>query len=163
MTSNETSRWLRIMTAGAMGFLLLVSSAAMAEDEDKDAASEEEEYEFTVEDGKKVDQGTYDGYIVYTRVCQSCHGPDGLGSSFAPSLMEISEKRSFAEIAGTVANGQEIQPGRVMPSFADDEYVMGNLENIYRYLRARKVGGLERGRPQLLEDEESEEDTSEDQ
>lgn len=159
MILTETPRCFQLMAAGTMGFMLLIGSVAMADGDEEGG----EEFEYTVEDGKKVDQGTYDGYMVYTRVCQACHGPDALGSSFAPSLMEVSEKRSFADIAGTVANGLEIQPGQVMPSFADDEYVMGNLENIYRYLRARKEGGLQRGRPQLIEGEESEVDHDDDE
>lgn len=105
---------------------------------------------FTVEDGK-VDPNTYQGYMAYTRHCQACHGPDGLGSSFAPSLVKAAERRTFAEIARTIAGGLQIQPGRVMPSFADNPAVIGNIGNIYSYLRARAEGELERGRPEIIE------------
>lgn len=106
--------------------------------------------DFTVENGK-IDPHTYQGYIVYTRVCQACHGPDGLGSSFAPSLVRAAERRSFAEFARTIAGGLQIRPGRVMPSFADDEYVLSHISNIYSYLKARSSGKLERGRPDVIE------------
>ncbi len=122
---------------------------------------------FVVEDGR-VDPATYEGYITYTRACMACHGPDGLGSSFAPSLIRAAERRTWADFAGTIASGREVQPGRVMPSFADDPYVMSNVENIYSYMRARGEGGLGRGRPEIIESmqeeaEAAEEDTESDE
>lgn len=105
---------------------------------------------FVVENGK-VDPNTYQGYLVYTRACMACHGPDGLGSSFAPNLVRVVERRGWENFAGTIASGREIQPGQVMPSFADDTYVLENIPNIYSYLRARGEGGLGRGRPQVIE------------
>ncbi len=35
----------------------------------------------------KVDKGTYNGYRRYHASCHTCHGPDGLGSSYAPNLV----------------------------------------------------------------------------
>ncbi|MCE8044737.1 c-type cytochrome [Halomonas daqingensis] len=105
---------------------------------------------FVVEDGK-VDPDTYEGYLVYTRACMACHGPDGMGSSFAPNLIRAAERRGWENFAGTIASGREVQPGQVMPSFADDPYVMGNIPNLFSYMRARGEGGLGRGRPQIIE------------
>ncbi|MCE8031062.1 c-type cytochrome [Halomonas daqingensis] len=105
---------------------------------------------FVVEDGK-VDPNTYEGYLVYTRACMACHGPDGMGSSFAPNLIRAAERRGWENFAGTIASGREVQPGQVMPSFADDPYVMGNIPNLFSYMRARGEGGLGRGRPQIIE------------
>ena len=105
---------------------------------------------FVVEDGK-VDPDTYEGYLVYTRACMACHGPDGMGSSFAPHLIRAAERRGWENFAGTIASGREVQPGQVMPSFADDPYVMGNIPNLFSYMRARGEGGLGRGRPQIIE------------
>lgn len=119
---------------------------------------------FVVEDGK-VDPDTYDGYITYTRVCMACHGPDGLGSSFAPNLIRAVERRGWENFAGTIASGREVQPGQVMPSFADDPNVMGNIPKIFSYLRARGEGGLGRGRPKIIESmqEQDEEDEAKDE
>ncbi|EPC02081.1 hypothetical protein L861_20725 [Litchfieldella anticariensis FP35 = DSM 16096] len=111
--------------------------------------------DYTVVDGK-VDQGTYDGYIAFTQSCLACHGPDGVGSTFAPSLLRAVERRTFAEFAQTIAAGRSIQPGRVMPSFADNQYVLSNIENIYSYLKGRSAGDIGRGRPRVI-GEESEE------
>lgn len=158
------SRWLVIVAIGAMGMLLAAGGIVTAQAEDASGSQEEQsqaaaddeegskEGDYTVVDGK-VDQGTYDGYLTYTRVCQACHGPDGMGSSFAPSLMERVQNRTFAEFAGTVAGGLEVQPGQVMPSFSDDPNVMNNVENIYSYLKARAAGDVGRGRPKVIEDE----------
>lgn len=112
---------------------------------------------FIVEDGK-VDPNTYQGYIAYTRSCMACHGPDGLGSSFAPNLVRAVERRGWENFAGTIATGRQVQPGQVMPSFADDPYVMGNVPNIFSYLRARGEGGLGRGRPKVIESMQEEDD-----
>lgn len=111
---------------------------------------------FIVEDGK-VDPDTYQGYITYTRNCMACHGPDGLGSSFAPNLIRAVERRGWENFAGTIASGREVQPGQVMPSFADDPNVMGNIPKIFSYLRARGEGGLGRGRPKIIESMQEEE------
>ncbi|MGJ7458938.1 c-type cytochrome [Halomonas sp. RA08-2] len=113
--------------------------------------------DYRVEDGK-VDPNTYEGYLVYTRACMACHGPDGLGSSFAPSLIRAAERRGWAEFAGTVAAGRQVQPGQVMPSFADDPYVMRNIPYIFSYIRARGEGGLGRGRPRIIESMQEEAD-----
>lgn len=105
---------------------------------------------FIVENGK-VDPDTYGGYLTYTRNCQACHGPDGLGSSFAPNLIQVVERRGWENFAGTIAAGREIQPGQVMPSFADDPSVLSNIPKMFSYLRARGEGGLGRGRPKIIE------------
>ncbi|WP_165789441.1 c-type cytochrome [Billgrantia endophytica] len=155
------------MLTGALVLLPMAGPATQAM-ADEHRVTGEAPGAFVVEDGK-VDPGTYEGYLVYTRACSACHGPDGLGSSFAPSLISAAERRGWDDFAGTIAAGREIQPGQVMPSFADDTYVMGNIENIFRYMRARGEGDLGRGRPQIIEsmqeeaDEAAEEATTEDE
>nr|WP_163501810.1 cytochrome c [Halomonas socia] len=155
---STTSLVAALMAAG-----LSISTLALAgSDNDKDNGDDVDTSaagEYLAEDGR-VDPDTYDGYIAYTRSCQACHGPDGLGSSFAPNLVRASERRDFAEFARTIAGGREVQPGQVMPAFADDPYVLGNIENIYSYMRGRAAGDIGRGRPQVierLEDEVSDE------
>src|SRR5437868_4954541 len=38
--------------------------------------------------GKKVDWYTMSGYLRYNANCIVCHGPDGMGSTYAPSLVD---------------------------------------------------------------------------
>jgi mono/diheme cytochrome c family protein len=45
------------------------------------------------------------GWEVYTGTCMACHGPDGLGSSFAPSLVRAAERRTFEQFAQTDRRG----------------------------------------------------------
>jgi mono/diheme cytochrome c family protein len=54
--------------------------------ENADAASLGETF-YRVEDGK-VDARTYNGFRRYHAGCSHCHGPDGIGSTFAPSLID---------------------------------------------------------------------------
>lgn len=141
---------------------LSISTASADEQKANNQASSEQQASqepgsFIVKDGK-VDPNTYQGYLTYTRHCQACHGPDALGSSFAPSLSKAAERRSFGEIASTIAGGLQIQPGRVMPSFAEEPSVISNIGNIYSYLKARASGELGRGRPEVIEEMQNEEE-----
>ena len=38
-----------------------------------------------------VDWATYNGYRRYHGECHVCHGPNGLGSTYAPALAEFAE------------------------------------------------------------------------
>lgn len=157
MHSTRIPRRLGVQALGSLAIMLLAAggiTAQAAGNAEEEASSQPGEGpgNYTVIDGR-VDQGTYDGYIAYTRSCMACHGPDGLGSSFAPSLIQAVERRNFGEFSHTIATGLEIQPGRVMPSFADDDYVLSNIENIYSYMKARGAGDLGRGRPKVIEEE----------
>ena len=42
-------------------------------------------------DGKKLDWYTYSGYRRYHAECHVCHGPDGMGSTYAPALKDSLE------------------------------------------------------------------------
>jgi mono/diheme cytochrome c family protein len=132
----------------ALAMTLLVTPLIGQEAED-----EENKFDYTVVDDR-VDESTLMGFSVYTGTCAACHGPDGMGSSVAPSLIRAAERRTFEQFAQTVAEGRSLLPGMVMPSFAGDMRVMTHLQDIWNYLGARAEGGLGRGRPQLLEAEE---------
>ncbi|MGK9165592.1 cytochrome c [Inquilinus limosus] len=90
-----------------------------------------------------MDKRTYSGFRLYNAVCNHCHGPDGVGGSFAPSLIEapmsIEAFRIIVLAGGTAA----------MPGFADDPNVAPHVDDIYAYLRARADGVIGRGRPAL--------------
>lgn len=109
----------------------------------------QEEKPYSVLEGK-VDQGTYNGWRRYHASCHTCHGPDGLGSSYAPSLVDSLQQISYDEYAEVVINGREnvtTSQQSVMPAFGLVQDVATYLDDIYAYLKARSDGVLGRGRP----------------
>jgi mono/diheme cytochrome c family protein len=96
----------------------------------------------------KVDARTYNGFRRYHSVCNHCHGPDGMGSMFGPSLVEwLPDAETFRR---TVRDGRSDGPS-VMKGFADDPNIAPYIDDIYAYLQARADGVLGRGRPVRLE------------
>jgi mono/diheme cytochrome c family protein len=92
----------------------------------------------------KVDGRTYNGYRRYHAVCIHCHGPDGMGSSFGPSLVDLlPDIETFRRI---VDDGQS-SGASVMKGFVNDPNVAPYVDDIYAYLQARADGVLGRGRP----------------
>ena len=51
----------------------------------------------------KVDWGTWNGFRRYHDACHVCHGPNALGSTFAPSLAESLQTMDYATFMQTVA------------------------------------------------------------
>ncbi len=101
-------------------------------------------------EGKKVDYYTFAGYIRYTANCMQCHGPDGMGSSYAPSLVNALKSLDYTQFLTTVASGKkDVNSAQtlVMPAFGDNRNVMCYIDPIYVYLRARADGALGRSRP----------------
>jgi mono/diheme cytochrome c family protein len=118
---------------------------------EKPEKGESEAPSYNVVDGK-ADKDTLMGYTVYTATCMPCHGPDGLGSTFAPNLVRIMPKRTYEGFKEIVTDGRSVLPGQVMPPFKDDKRVMAHLDDLWRYLSARADGALGRGRPPALEE-----------
>jgi mono/diheme cytochrome c family protein len=83
------------------------------------------------------------GFQRYQGVCGHCHGPDGVGSVFAPSL--IDRPIAYDEFRDVSLNGRT-RGAFVMPGYAADPNVVPYLDAIYSYLKARHEG-LGRGRP----------------
>jgi methanol metabolism-related c-type cytochrome len=109
---------------------------------------------FDIKDGK-VDYYTFAGYIRYTANCMQCHGPDGLGSSYAPSLVSAFGHLSYDDYLSTVAGGKKAVNSAqdlVMPAFGVNKNVMCYIDPIYVYLRARADGAVGRGRPESHQD-----------
>ena len=101
-----------------------------------------------------VDWHTYNGFRRYHVDCHSCHGPDGEGGSFAPSLLEPLRAMSYGRFRDILASGsRDVGPTRqqVMRAMGEDPNVMCYLDDIYVYLKARSDGALGRGRPQKHE------------
>lgn len=102
---------------------------------------------YRIIDGK-VDGQTYNGFRRYHASCNHCHGPDGMGSTFGPSLVDRPlDIDSFRRV---VRDGQS-NGTSVMKGFADDPNVVPYVDDIYAYLQARADGALGRGRPTRLE------------
>ena len=113
-------------------------------------APAQDEKPYSVVDGK-VDKGTYNGYRRYHASCHTCHGPDGLGSSYAPNLVESMKALSYDQFTEVVINGRQNVTGtqkNVMPAFGAVEDVALYIEDIYAYLKARADDAIGRGRPQ---------------
>jgi mono/diheme cytochrome c family protein len=103
---------------------------------------------YRIIDGK-VDARTYNGYRRYHAVCNHCHGPDGMGSSFGPSLVDhLADIETFRRI---VREGRS-NGASVMKGFAGDPNVAPYVDDIYAYLQARADGALGRGRPIKLDE-----------
>ena len=98
----------------------------------------------------KVDWYTYSGYRRYHAECHTCHGPDGMGSSYAPALVDSVKKLTYAQFTEVVVQGRQnvnAAAHNVMPSFGTNMNVMCYLDDIYVYLRARGDDALGRVRP----------------
>lgn len=101
-----------------------------------------------------LDYATFAGYIRYTAECMVCHGPDGLGSSYAPPLKDVVMRITYSDFTGIVAGGKQdvgAAANLVMPAFGNNNNVMCYLDDIYAYLLARGTDELDRGRPQKKE------------
>ena len=109
---------------------------------------------YTVENGK-VDKKTYNGWRRYTESCLRCHGPDGAGSSYAPSLVDTAKTMTQDQFNEIVVNGRinvNAANENVMPPFGTVEDVVTYLDDIWAYLQARADGVLGRGRPPRIGD-----------
>jgi methanol metabolism-related c-type cytochrome len=105
---------------------------------------------FNIAPDGTVDWYTYSGYRRYNAECETCHGFDGEGSTFAPSLLDSLKRLNYSDYTSVVVGGRkEVNSAneKVMPSFGTDRNVMCYLDDIYVYLRARSDGKLGRGRP----------------
>lgn len=123
----------------------VLSFTAGAGAEARDAAASGKFYR--VVDGK-ADARTYDGFRRYHAGCDRCHGPDGVGSTFAPPL--VSRLPDIEAFRRAVLNGRA-DGGSVMKGFADDPNFAPYVDEIYAYLQARADGSLGRGRPGRLQ------------
>jgi methanol metabolism-related c-type cytochrome len=141
-----------MMAAAVICGALLPGGPAAAQSEEVDW----EKQPYIVKDGR-VDYGTYNGYRRYHSYCHVCHGPDGMGSSYAPALLDSLKSLTYSEFLDVVVNGRKNLSGgqeSVMPSFAEAEDVMLYIDHIYAYLKARADDKIGRGRPDRLPPDE---------
>ncbi|MET0408468.1 MAG: c-type cytochrome, methanol metabolism-related [Hyphomicrobium sp.] len=102
-----------------------------------------------------VDWGTWNGFRRYHDACHVCHGPNALGSTFAPALAESLKTLDYNTFIATVSSGKRENRGGtefVMPSFGEDKNIMCYIDDIYDYIKARSLGVLPPGRPNGRED-----------
>ncbi len=105
---------------------------------------------FKVGSDGTVDWYTYSGYIRYSSECLRCHGPDGMGSSYAPALYQSLKRLSYSDFYAIVAGGKkDVSTAQelVMPANGLNKNVMCFIDDIYIYLRARADDAVGRGRP----------------
>ena len=135
--------------------LLTVATLALGTSLGLEAESDKAtEKPYTITDGK-VDKKTFNGWRRYTESCLRCHGPDGAGSSYAPSLVDSAKHMTQDEFNEIVVNGRtnvNAASENVMPPFGEVEDVVGYLDDIWAYLKARADGAVGRGRPPRIGD-----------
>ena len=110
---------------------------------------------FKVQSDGTVDWFTYSGFRRYHSDCHVCHGPDGEGSSYAPTLSNSLKTMNYSDFANVVVNGRKnvnTAQESVMPAFGMNPNVMCYLDDLFVYLRARANGAVPRGRPQKHEE-----------
>ena len=98
-----------------------------------------------------VDWYTYSGYRRYHSECHVCHGPDGMGSTYAPALTNSLKTMSYGDFVGVVASGRK-NGTSVMPALGDNPNVACYMDDLYIYLRARANDAVGRARPAKKED-----------
>ncbi len=97
-----------------------------------------------------MDFATYKGWRAYHAECHVCHGPDAMGSTYAPSLMvSVTQGLSYDDFFTVIMNGRGeddgAQKGNVMPAYGANTNVAPHVEDIFRYVKARADGKIRRG------------------
>jgi len=155
--------FVRIALSALTLCLLPATTVALADDAEKAKAVSEQDGKYFDADGNPtykiqpdgtVDWYTFSGYRRFNSDCYVCHGPDGVGSSYAPALVDSLKNMDYSTFLSIVAEGRKnLSAGneKVMPAFGDNKNVYCYMDDLYVYLRARAVGGLPRERPQKHE------------
>lgn len=94
-----------------------------------------------------------DGHESFNGNCAQCHGQDGVGSTFAPSLVDRLKGMEYAEFVEVVTHGKTTFDSAtggysVMPAWDNNPGVMARMDQLWVYLKARSDGELGTGRPQ---------------
>jgi cytochrome c553 len=109
------------------------------------------DHDITVVDGYKVDPYTFQGFRTWrAAACDRCHGANQQGL-VGPSLIESLKTLSKDEFVKTVRDGR-LDKGKV--SFNTSKIVMGNIDNLYVYLKGRSMGVITRARVEQLKEGE---------
>jgi methanol metabolism-related c-type cytochrome len=165
VTSTAEDRLLRIIFLVTAAVVLIAAGGAAFADGSGDPAavkSEDGKYldsqgnpTYKVQADGTVDWYTYSGYRRYHSECHVCHGPDGMGSTYAPALKDSLKTLGYGDFLGVVASGRKnvnTAQDNVMPAFGDNPNVACYMDDLYIYLRARANDAVARGRPPKHED-----------
>jgi methanol metabolism-related c-type cytochrome len=143
------------VASGAMAFAEDAADPAAVKSEDGKYLDKEGNPTFKVAADGTVDWYAYSGYRRYHSECHVCHGPDGMGSTYAPALRDTLKTMSYGDFLGAVASGRKnvnTAQGNVMPAFGDNPNVACYMDDLYVYLRARANDAVGRARPAKHED-----------
>jgi methanol metabolism-related c-type cytochrome len=150
----------KIWFAGAAMILVVSGGIAIAESRLDAAAVKSEDGKYLDKEGNPtfkvaadgtVDWYTYSGYRRYHSECHVCHGPDGMGSTYAPALTDSLKTMSYSDFMAVVASGRQ-NGNSVMPALGDNPNVACDMDDLYIYLRARADDAVGRMRPAKKED-----------
>src|SRR6478736_9089566 len=157
---SEENLLRKICSAIAAMFLVVSGGIAVADGSgDPTAVKQNETGEWSDKEGNptykvtdgSVDWHTYSGFRRYHSDCHVCHGPDGMGSTYAPALKDSLKTLNYSDFLAVVAGGRRnvnSAQENVMPTFGTNANVMCYLDDIFVYLRARADDAVCRGRPE---------------
>jgi mono/diheme cytochrome c family protein len=98
-----------------------------------------------------VTQVVYQGWKQFALHCARCHGDYGVGTSFAPALIESVKATggtpTFESFVQTVCAGRM---DKGMPAWCTLGLEMDNIQALHAYLVERASGALGIGRPAVL-------------
>ena len=144
-----------LVASGGIAFAEDAVDPAAVKSEDGKYLDKEGNPTFKIASDGTVDWYTYSGYRRYHSECHVCHGPDGMGSTYAPALKDSLKTMNYGDFLGVVASGRKnvsTSQESVMPAFGDNPNVACYMDDIYVYLRARANEALGRVRPAKKED-----------
>lgn len=103
------------------------------------AMSDDNKPLYTVVDGNKVDEHTYEGFKTWrAAACDRCHGPNQEGM-VGPSLIESLKVLTPEQFKKTLLEGRL---AKGMPSWDTNQKVVENMDALYAYLKGRSDGAI---------------------
>lgn len=129
-------------------FVLSLAALVTAAVTPATAMSGEDKPLYTVVDGDKVDENTYNGFKTWrAAACDRCHGPNQEGM-VGPSLIESLKVLSKEEFKKVLEEGRM---AKGMPAWNTNQKVMENLDDLYAYLKGRSDGAITQAKVKKME------------
>ena len=100
------------VVSGGISFAEDAVDPAAVKSEDGKYFDKEGNPTFKVAADGTVDWYTYSGYRRYHSECHVCHGPDGMGSTYAPALTNSLKTMSYGDFVSVVASGRKNEARR---------------------------------------------------